>query len=162
MIFVHEFGHFVVARLNKIDVSVFSIGLGPRILSFKDKKGTEWQFAIIPLGGFVRFSGDDNIASMKTRVDAYSAPSNSGLFNEAPLIGRFSTVLAGPLANFIFSVLVFSLIILVQGVSVSDPVIGKINKFYEANYDIKVNDKILAVEGKKVSSFSEICKIFLL
>ncbi len=156
MIFVHEFGHFIVARLNKIDVSVFSIGFGPRILSFKDKKGTEWQFAIIPLGGFVRFSGDDNLASMKTRVDANSAPSNSALFNEAPLIGRFSTVLAGPLANFIFSVLLFSLIILVQGVSVSDPVIGKINKFYEANYDIKVNDKILEVEGKRVNSFSEI------
>ena len=156
MIFVHEFGHFIVARLNKIDVSVFSIGFGPRILSFRDKKGTEWQFAIIPLGGFVRFSGDDNLASIKTQVDTNSDPSNSALFNEAPLIGRFSTVLAGPLANFIFSVFVFSLIILVQGVSVSDPVIGKINKFYESNYDIKVNDKILAVEGKKVSSFSEI------
>ena len=156
MIFVHEFGHFLVARLNKINVSVFSIGFGPRILSFRDKKGTEWQFAIIPLGGFVRFSGDDNLASIKTRVDANSDTSNSALFNEAPLISRFSTVLAGPLANFIFSVLVFSLIIIVQGVSVSDPVIGKINKFYEANYDIKVNDKILEVEGKKVNSFSEI------
>ena len=156
MIFVHEFGHFIVARLNKIDVSVFSIGFGPRILSFRDKKGTEWQFAIIPLGGFVRFSDDDNLTSIKTRVDTNLGPSNSTLFNEAPLIGRFSTVLAGPLANFIFSVFVFSLIIIVQGVSVSDPVIGKINKFYEANYDIKVNDKILEVEGKKVNSFSEI------
>ena len=156
MIFVHEFGHFIVARLNKIDVSVFSIGFGPRILSFRDKKGTEWQFAIIPLGGFVRFAGDDNLSSIKTQVDANSDYSNSALFNEAPLIGRFSTVLAGPLANFIFSVLVFSLILLVQGVSVSDPVIGKINKFYEAKYDIKVNDKILEVEGKKVNSFSEI------
>ena len=156
MIFVHEFGHFVVARINKIDVSVFSIGFGPRILSFRDKKGTEWQFAIIPLGGFVRFSGDDNLASIKTRVDANSDTSNSALFNEAPLISRFSTVLAGPLANFIFSVLVFSSIILVQGVSVSDPVIGKINKYYEANYDLKVNDEILEVEGKKVNSFSEI------
>ncbi len=156
MIFVHEFGHFIVARLNKIDVAVFSIGFGPRILSFRDKKGTEWQFAIIPLGGFVRFSGDDNLASIKTRVDANLDPSNSALFNEAPLISRFSTVLAGPLANFIFSILVFSLIILVQGVSVSDPVIGKVNKFYGANYDIQVNDKILEVEGKKVNSFSEI------
>ena len=156
MIFVHEFGHFIVARLNKIDVSVFSIGFGPRILSFRDKKGTEWQFAAIPLGGFVRFSGDDNLASIKTRVYANSNPSNTALFNEAPLISRFLTVLAGPLANFIFSVLVFSLIILVQGVSVSNPVIGKINKFYQANYDIKVNDEILEVEGKKVNSFSEI------
>ena len=156
MIFVHEFGHFIVARLNKINVSVFSIGFGPRILSFRDKKGTQWQFAIIPLGGFVRFSDDDNLASIKTQLNANSDPSNTTLFNEASLVGRFSTVLAGPLANFIFSVLVFSLILILQGVSVSDPVIGKINKFYEANYDIRVNDKILEVEGKKVNSFSEI------
>ena len=67
VIFVHEFGHFIVARLNKIDVSVFSIGFGPRILSIRDKKGTEWQFAIIPLGGFVKFSDDDNLTSIKTR-----------------------------------------------------------------------------------------------
>ena len=153
---MHEFGHFLIARINKIGVSVFSIGFGPRLLSFRDKKGTEWQFAIIPLGGFVRFSDDDNLASLKTRIDANSDHSNSTNFNESPLLGRFLTVLAGPVANFIFSVLVFSLIIIVQGVSVSDPVIGKINKFYEAKYDIKVNDKILEVEGKKVKSFSEI------
>ena len=156
MIFVHEFGHFIVARLNKIDVSVFSIGFGPRIISFRDNKGTEWQFAIIPLGGFVRFAGDDNLASIKTQVNADSQPSNATFFNEAPLVSRFLTVLAGPLANFIFSVLVFSLILLLQGVSVSDPKIGKINKFYEANYDIKVNDQILEIEGKKINTFSEI------
>ena len=63
-------------------------------LSIKDKKGTEWQFAIIPLGGFVRFLDDDNFASVKTRIDANSGSSNSALFNEAPLFSRFSTVLA--------------------------------------------------------------------
>ena len=153
---MHEFGHFITARLNKIDVSVFSIGFGPRILSFRDKKGTEWQFAIIPLGGFVKFSDDDNLASIRTQVNTNLRSSNPAQFNDAPLLSRFLTVIAGPLANFIFSILIFSLILLLQGVSVSDPVIGKINKFYEANYDIKENDKILEVEGKKVSSFSEI------
>ncbi len=153
---MHEFGHFITARLNKIDVSVFSIGFGPRILSFRDKKGTEWQFAIIPLGGFVKFSGDDNLASVRTQVNDNLGSSNPAQFNDASLLSRFLTVLAGPLANFIFSVLIFSLILLLQGVSVNDPVIGKINKFYEVNYGIKENDKILEVEGKKVNSFSEI------
>ena len=140
VIFVHEFGHFYVARLNKIGVSVFSIGFGPRILSFKDKKGTEWQFAVIPLGGFVKFFGDENVASIKTKVFPNSVDLNHAKFDEAPVLRRFLTVIAGPSANFIFSVLIFSLILLIQGVSVNDPVIGKINRFYEENYDIEIND----------------------
>jgi len=112
--------------------------------------------SIVPLGGFVRFSGDDNLTSIKTRTSTVPDSSNPKSFNDAPLFSRLLTVLAGPSANFIFSILVFSLILLIQGVPISDPVIGKINKFYEANYDIKVNDRILRVEGKKVNSFSEI------
>jgi regulator of sigma E protease len=153
---VHEFGHFLIARMNKIGVSVFSIGFGPRLFSFKDKKGTEWQFAIIPLGGFVKFFGDENAASIKIHAEEKSDNVGSAKFDEAPVLSRFFTVIAGPLANFIFSVLIFSLILIIQGVSVNDPVIGKINKFYEANYDLKINDKILEVEGKKVNSFEEI------
>ena len=101
VIFVHEFGHFIVARFNKINVSVFSIGFGPRIMSFKDKKGTNWQIAIIPLGGFVKFSGDENIASIKTNAILPGA-SKYAEFDLAPLFSRFSTVVAGPLANFFF------------------------------------------------------------
>ena len=153
---MHEFGHFLIARINKIGVSVFSIGFGPRLFSFKDKKGTEWQFAIIPLGGFVKFFGDENAASIKVHAVEKSDNVGSAKFDEAPVLSRFFTVIAGPLANFIFSVLIFSMILLIQGVSVNDPVIGKINKFYEANYDLKINDKILEVEGKKVNSFEEI------
>ena len=153
---MHEFGHFYIARINKIGVSVFSIGFGPRLFSFKDKKGTEWQFAIIPLGGFVKFYGDENLASMKIQAVARSDYLSFTKFDEAPVLSRFSTVIAGPLANFIFSVLIFSLILLIQGVSVNDPVIGKLNKFYETNYDLKINDRILEVEGKKVESFKEI------
>ena len=153
---MHEFGHFYIARINKIGVSVFSIGFGPRLFSFKDKKGTEWQFAIIPLGGFVKFYGDENPASMNIQAVAKSDYLSFAKFDEAPVLSRFSTVIAGPLANFIFSVLIFSLILLIQGVSVNDPVIGKLNKFYETNYDLKINDRILEVEGKKVESFKEI------
>ena len=125
-------------------------------MSFKDKNDTEWRVSIIPLGGFVKFSGDDNITSIKTDFNPHLGASTFKPFNEAPLRSRILTVLAGPLANFIFSILIFSLIILIQGVPVSDPVIGKINKFYEVKYDLKVGDKILEVEGKKVVTFLEI------
>tara|TARA_E500000075_G_scaffold122224_1_gene123447 strand:- start:7610 stop:8896 length:1287 start_codon:yes stop_codon:yes gene_type:complete len=156
VIFVHEFGHFIVARFNKIKVSVFSIGFGPRIMSFKDKKGTNWQIAIIPLGGFVKFSGDENIASIKTKVNSPPGASKYAEFDLAPLFSRFSTVVAGPLANFLFSVLIFSLIFVIQGIPVEEPVVGKVNSYYEDNYDLKVNDQILKVEDKKVTSFSDI------
>ncbi|MDC3075774.1 RIP metalloprotease RseP, partial [Paracoccaceae bacterium] len=157
VIFVHELGHFIIARLNRIDVSVFSIGFGPRVISFKDKKGTEWQFAIIPLGGFVKFLGDENIASIKTQGnDTKVGNLKNTQFEMAPLYSRFFTVLAGPLANFLFSVLIFSLVFLIQGISVEEPVVGKVNGYYEANYDLKVNDQILKVEDKKISSFSDI------
>ena len=74
----------------------------------------------------------------------------------APLFSRFSTVVAGPLANFLFSVLIFSLIFVIQGIPVEEPVVGKVNSYYEDNYDLKVNDQILKVEDKKVVSFSDI------
>ena len=153
---MHEFGHFIVARLNKIDVSVFSIGFGPRVMSFKDKKGTEWQFAIIPLGGFVKFLEDENIASLKTQNNTSLSGSTNAHFNNAPLFSRFSTVLAGPLANFLFSVLIFSVVFLIQGVSVGEPVVGKINGYYAAKYDLKIDDQIIKVGDKKVASFSDI------
>ena len=156
VIFVHEFGHFIIARLNRIDVSVFSIGFGPRVISFKDRKGTEWQFAIIPLGGFVKFLGDDNVASIKTQDNIPVGTSKNAQFDMAPLFSRFSTVIAGPLANFLFSILIFSLVFLIQGISVEEPIVGKVNGFYESNYDLKVNDQILKVEDKKVGSFTEI------
>ena len=115
-----------------------------------------WQFAIIPLGGFVKFTGDENVSSLNIKKKCKSDIFHRKQFNEAPLLSRFFTVLAGPIANFIFSIFIFSVIILVQGIPVSDPVIGKVNKFYESNYDIKVNDKILEVDSQKVGSFSEI------
>ena len=156
VIFVHEFGHFIIARLNRIDVSVFSIGFGPRIMSFKDKKGTDWQIAIIPLGGFVKFSGDENIASIKIKSNIPLGASKNVKFDLAPLFSRFSTVVAGPLANFLFSVLIFSLIFLIQGLPAEEPVVGKVNSYYKTNYDLKVNDQILKVEDNKVDSFSDI------
>ena len=156
VIFVHEFGHFIIARLNRIDVSVFSIGFGPRIMSFKDKKGTDWQIAIIPLGGYVKFSGDENIASIKTKTNINLGDPKNVEFGLAPLFSRLSTVIAGPIANFLFSVLIFSLIFVIQGIPLEEPVIGKVNSYYRDNYDLKVNDRILKVEEKKVDSFSDI------
>ena len=107
----------------------------------------------------MKFSGDDNLASINTKVVFKSDASHPIQFNEASVISRFFTIVAGPIANFIFSIFIFSVILLLQGVSLNDPVIGKINKFYEAKFDIKVNDKVLEVDGQKVVSFSDILSL---
>ena len=93
---------------------------------------------------------------MKTHVNKPSSGHTNAQFDIAPLFSRFLTVLAGPLANFIFSVLIFSLVFLIQGVSVGEPVVGRINAYYEAKYDLKIDDQIIKVEDKKVASFSDI------
>ena len=106
-------------------------------MSFKDKKGTNWQIAIIPLGGFVKFSGDENIASIKTKANFPLGASKYAEFDLAPLFSRFSTVVAGPLANFLFSLLIFSLIFVIQGLPSEEPVVGKVNSYYKSNYVLK-------------------------
>ncbi len=108
------------------------------------------------MGGFVKFSGDDNLASISAQSNKSMNVSNRGRFDTAPILSRSLTVLAGPVANFLFSVLIFSSVFLLQGISVGEPVVGKINEFYEAKYDLKINDKILKVEGREVVLFSDI------
>ncbi|MDC3067969.1 RIP metalloprotease RseP, partial [Paracoccaceae bacterium] len=155
VVFVHEFGHFIVARFNKIGVSTFSIGFGPRLFSYKDKSGTEWQFSLIPLGGFVKFYGDENFSSLNTEtsIDKLNVP---GQFINASVFSRLLTVLAGPLANFFFSIVIFFFLFLFQGIPSEDPIVGDLNSFYQERYDLKTGDRILEVEGNTVNSFSEI------
>ena len=120
IVFVHEFGHYYIGKLSGIHAEVFSIGFGPVLLSLNDKNGTKWQISALPLGGFVKFSGDKNSAS-SPNIDIKSAK-DSAVFSRAtmqgaPLWARFMTVLAGPLFNFIFSGIIFFVVYMSQGVT---------------------------------------------
>jgi len=156
VIFVHEFGHFIVGRFNKIGVVVFSIGFGPKIFSFYDKHGTEWKLSVIPLGGYVKFLGDESVASVNFSQTRAEEMYLSKTFVNASIFSRIFTVAAGPLANFLFSILTFSLIIFANGIASDDPVIGKVNQFYESKYDLRPGDKILKVEDRKIAEFKDI------
>ena len=158
VIFIHEFGHFYVGKKCGIGVKEFSIGFGPRVFSFKDKTGVIWKLSLLPLGGFVKFEGDSDPSSM-TKSNIQENVS-SMQFNNAPIWARFLTILAGPLANIVFSVVVFSILVFLTGVANDKPVIGKVDTLPFQNLDIKEGDTVLAMNQIPVKSFSDIISIY--
>ncbi|MCG3266237.1 RIP metalloprotease RseP [Yoonia sp. I 8.24] len=116
---VHEYGHYIVGRWCGIDAEVFSLGFGPRLFGWVDKRGTRWQVAAVPLGGYVKFLGDANAASVGSEEVASDIDPRRTM-EGAPLWARAATVVAGPVFNFVLAILVFAGSVMVQGQAV-DP-----------------------------------------
>ena len=115
IVFIHEFGHYIVGRWCGIKAEVFSIGFGPVIFSTTDKHGTQWQIALLPLGGFVKFL-KENESSKLVKSPANNMINNDNTFDGASLLSRSLTVLAGPVANFILSFCILISFIIINGV----------------------------------------------
>ena len=115
VVFFHELGHFYIARLCNVKVDVFSIGFGKEIIGWNDKKGTRWKISWIPLGGYVKFFGDANMSSLPTdkNFKNISDKEKKMLFYLKPLYQRFAIVAAGPLANFILAIFIFSITLMI-------------------------------------------------
>ncbi|MDE1993232.1 MAG: site-2 protease family protein, partial [Rhizobiaceae bacterium] len=126
LVFVHEMGHYLVGRWSGIRIMAFSIGFGPEIAGFTDRHGTRWKLSIIPLGGYVRFFGDED-ASSKVDVDQIASMTEeerARSFAGAKLWKRAATVAAGPIANFILAIVIFATLFGVYGRTVADPVVA--------------------------------------
>ena len=153
IVFVHEFGHYFIGKLSGIHAEVFSIGFGPVIISSYDKRGTKWQLAAFPLGGYVKFLGDKNPASSPDpeidKRDEQNLLRKS--MHGAPLWARFITVAAGPLFNFIFSGLIFFLIFMDQGTT-KLPL--TVDKTFDTPYEQKFEkgDVVRSVNGLKINN----------
>ena len=159
IVFVHEFGHYFIGKLTGIQAEVFSIGFGPVLISMRDKRGTKWQIAAFPLGGYVKFLGDKNLASgPNPKIDfddeqSFLRKSMHG----APLWARFMTVAAGPVFNFVFSGLVFFLIYMNQGITKLPLTVNTIfdtpydQKFEEGDVVRSINGVIIENDLKKLS-----------
>ena len=146
---VHEYGHYIVGRWTGIKAEVFSIGFGPVLFSRTDRRGTKWQFAALPFGGYVKFLGDASAASDKAADDYDQIPEaeKRHTMHGAPLYARALTVAAGPVFNFILSILVFSAILLAQGTP-KDPVeIGTLKPLPAEVPRLEVGDRVIAVAG---------------
>ncbi len=154
---VHEYGHYIVARWSGIHSEVFSIGFGPVLASRTDKRGTVWQLAAIPLGGYVKFAGDSDAASGKddTALDGLDAAARRRTMHGAPLWARAATVAAGPVFNFVLAFAIFAGIIVYEGVAVDDPVVGEITPLPAAPFELRPGDRIIAVEGQPTETLSD-------
>ena len=153
---IHEFGHYIVGRWTGIYAEVFSIGMGPVLWSRVDKRGTRWQLAALPVGGYVRFKGDSSAASGKD-FDAFEQmpeEERRHTMHGAPLWARAATVAAGPVFNFILSILIFAAIIGWKGVP-SEPL--TIADLRDVPYEqtLQVGDEILAIEDMPTPPLDE-------
>ena len=158
VVFVHEYGHYIVARWSGIHSEKFSLGFGPVIWSHTDKHGTQWQLAAIPLGGYVKFLGDRGAAS-EPDFEALEEMTGVDLdrsFPSARLYKRALTVAAGPFANFILASIIFAGLVMWQGIATDKPTVGKLFAMPDAAYNLQVNDQILEVEGHLVADFGDI------
>ena len=160
IVFIHEFGHYIVGRWCGIRAEVFSIGFGKRLFGWTDRRGTHWQVAALPLGGYVKFVGDMDPASAG-RIDdeELSAEVRSSAFHNAGLLARTLTVAAGPFANFLLSVLLFAGTILWMGQASNEPVIGSIGVEAVEDVGLEAGDRVLSIAGEEVTSFGDIIVI---
>jgi regulator of sigma E protease len=162
VVFFHEMGHFIVGRLCGVKVDTFSLGFGPEIAGFVDRWGTRWRLGVLPLGGYVKFHGDANGASM-TDIDAATTMPDGEkkqTFFAQSVWKRAAIVVAGPLANFILAIVIFTGIFSIHGRGVLLPQVDKIghNSAAEAA-GFKQNDIIISIDGQKVDSFEDVQRI---
>ena len=154
VIFIHEFGHFYVGKKCGIGVDEFSIGFGPKLFWFKDSSGILWKFCLLPFGGFVKFKGDMDPSSLTQQKN--NSIENLKYFSNATILSRALTVFAGPLANFLLSIFLFSSIIMITGIGNEEPVIGKINNTPFNDINLKKGDFVLEINNKSIENFSDI------
>lgn len=158
IVFFHELGHFLVARWCGVRVEAFSVGFGREILGWTDKHETRWKIGWLPLGGYVKFEGDANAASLPS-ADARRehADTSPGDFHGKTVWQRALVVVAGPAANFILSIVIFAASFAIVGIPISEPRVDQVmpgSPAAEAGF--KPGDIILAIDGREIRSFTEV------
>ena len=157
LVFVHEFGHYIVAKFCGVKVDEFSIGFGKKIWGFRDRSGTEWKLSVIPLGGYCKFLGDGDESSSSNTSENISEEDKKYAFAFQNPFKKLAIVIAGPAANYLFAIVVFASIFYFIGKIDFPPIVGEVVKGGAAEQaGIIKGDRILKVNGKDVSSFSEL------
>lgn len=162
IVFVHEMGHYLVARWNGIAIQTFSVGFGPELLGFTDRKGTRWRIAAIPLGGYVRFVGDMNPASQPDEefIRRAGPELRSQLFVNKNVWQRIAVVAAGPAANVLFTLLILYALLLGYGRYMAPAVLQTITpESAAAEAGLQPGDRILAIDGFAVRSFDDLQRL---
>ena len=160
VVFVHEYGHYYFAKKFGVGITDFSIGFGKEIFAWNDKSGTRWKVCWIPLGGYVKFFGDRNVFSQSEQqetINQYNEEDREKLFILKPLYQRSIIVAAGPLANYVLAILIFTIINISFGKDMTPAVIAEVQYDSPAFVSgLKKNDKIISIDKKKVESILEV------
>ena len=163
VVFIHEYGHYYFAKKYGVMVTDFSIGFGKELFGWNDKLGTRWKICWIPLGGYVKFFGDRNVFSQSDQeeiIKKYNEEERKKLFILKPLYQRSLIVAAGPVANFVLAVIIFSFIYMFVGKDFTPAVINEVQKDSPAEVaGLMKNDVILEIDGTKVNSILDVSKL---
>jgi regulator of sigma E protease len=155
---IHEYGHYIVGRWSGIHAEVFSVGFGPVVFSRVDRHGTKWQIAALPFGGYVKFLGDADAASGKNSaaIDALDVEERRRSMHGAPLWARSATVAAGPVFNFILSILIFATVLMVAGRPVDEPLVGTPVPLPADMATLEAGDLITSIDGTSIDTLAEV------
>lgn len=160
LVFVHELGHFAVARMCGVKVDVFSIGFGKELWGRRDRQGTYWKIAAVPLGGYCQFLGDDDASSAGDgKASELSEEEKKFTFQYQSPAKKLVIALAGPMSNYLFAILIFAGIFFFLGKINFPPMVGEVfENSAAAKAGIVANDRILTINGNKIDSFDDIRK----
>jgi regulator of sigma E protease len=163
VVFFHELGHFLVARWAGVKVLTFSLGFGPELAGFNDRHGTRWKISAIPLGGYVKFFGDESEASTPASSETLASMSEeerAGSFHHKKVGPRAAIVAAGPIANFILAIVIFTCLFTFFGKPSTTARVDKVEAgSAAAKADFQVGDIVTAIDGKVIGSFSDMQRI---
>jgi regulator of sigma E protease len=162
VVFFHELGHFLVARRNGVRVLTFSVGFGPELLGYTDRHGTRWKLAIIPLGGYVKFFGDENAASVPDAeaVQAMTPEEKRQSFFHKRVGQRAAIVAAGPIANFILAIVIFAAVFATYGRQSSSARVDAVQPgSAAAEAGFQPGDVVLSIDGRRVNGFTDMQRI---
>jgi regulator of sigma E protease len=162
VVFFHEFGHFLIARLCGVRILVFSIGFGPELIGFNDRHGTRWKIAAIPLGGYVKFFGDDSAASTPDapRLSAMDDSQKAESFFFQPLAKRAAIVVAGPVANFILAIAIFAGILMIYGKQTMSARVDAVQPgSAAAAAGFEPGDLVVAIDGNAIDNFEDMQRV---
>lgn len=163
VVFVHEMGHYLVGRWCGIGVREFSVGFGPELLGFNDRRGTRWKLSAIPLGGYVKFVGDMSVTSepsSREEDEALSPEERKTAFHLQPVWKRAATVFAGPLANFLLAIAVFAVMFSIYGRYVAEPTVAEVRPDSPAAAaGFMPGDRFVSVDGRRIETFGDVQRL---
>jgi len=160
LVFFHELGHYLVARLFKVPAEIFSIGFGRELFGWTDKQGTRWKVAWLPLGGYVKFVGDMGPASAPAEEDSIPDELRDRALQFKPVWQRFLIVLAGPMANFLLAIAIIAGFIAIYGApSTPNRVVGTVPHSAAEKAGLKVGDRVISIAGRSTRNFEEVSQL---